>query len=1381
MTLYDSKPDKVQNMLWWDIIENQQVDDEIFKASSAEYSADSTTNQNTRILIDVNLDLLNATNKKTVNDDLNRLGAYNIAFYEQVNSIGADFPISKLSDLSVLDYVVSILDADAPIFEPQLDRSIPAIQADYANSLGLTGKGVRIAVLDTGINHSTGLINIAKDEDGKLIQYSVHDESTEDDSVEDYDGHGTHVAGIIASQPHMCNGNLIQGVAPDSEIVPIKVLGGGSGTEDIAKGINWATEQEVDIISMSIGTAYPDNYPGYWDISHPLITQMNNVRTAIERGVIVVISSGNLADNHNSSRLNKGQSVVIPFYAQNEIKICFYKETIEDKFRISLYDPNGNLNTSFVYDNEFDYSVYRTLNVSPNTGTWQLNITRDNFATGDGKYELIINDLDGKGIAYINRDYRSNLHSITIPGNVEQAITVGASSVYGHGNIVDFSSRGPTRNGNLKPDIVAPGDCIFSLVPASAKYPSGHAYKSGTSQAAPHVSGAAALLIQHYREQYNRDLSPAEIKALLMGSAVDRGGNISESIDNDYGAGILNVYASTLFTVADDEVGGRLFPDDDDDCNITVPENAPPWLKNKGMLYWSDSDDDIDLSLFDSDSKLISSSDLLVPIITRMISDNPSAGIWRYTITGKSYGDSGWDLWDESEKWYLATSYPSSDIFEEETGSITNDDINNYYIEVPDNAEYIRTLIYWEDANNNLDIKLYDPDNNLIDNSTLADVSVEQVGIHSPNSGKWRLEINGTSVANPQPYSILCNYQPVECESNSDVSLIIDSSGSMGSNDPSDLRKQAAKMFIDLASEDDQLAVIDFDGSARIWHSLSLVGTSRGNLKTAVDKVDSSGSTDIAAGLWLGYNELNGPNANDLNGKADVLLTDGQSSVDTSSIVAAYVDKGWPIYSIGLSSSAAKDLLEDISSKTGGVYYDAPTSEALQDIYYQIRNLVMNVQELERESGNIAQGESREGTFDVDNSVDEMDVGTSWPGSDLDLILFYPNGSQVLLDSNSQSGTTDSDINFVSSNTYEIYKLRNPPAGVWKYRIDAIEVQGSEPYTFTVSAVTSTKLLVTMDETEYSTGEFCTITADFFDEQKGISNASIGVEVICPDLTLETFDLVEVNDGAYKGESPAFEQPGLYHISVKATNDNIRRQKTFEIDAKEVLWANFDADCMAGSAPLAVNFSDLSTGNPTACEWDFGDGTPTSVEWNPVHEYNAAGSYNVTLRVWDATESCISTKEHFIQILDASISSISVEKFTNGYDADTDALPSIPIGNAVEWVYVINNTGDIPLFNIKLEDDVEGEIMCPSDTLLPGESMQCLLKGTSQYGHYVNIVYVSGESNGIIVNNSDTGEYYGYDNSGGDYPVAVPTAHPIITASLVGIFGVVILRRSREE
>ncbi|MCL5097976.1 MAG: S8 family serine peptidase, partial [Candidatus Omnitrophica bacterium] len=127
--------------------------------------------------------------------------------------------------------------------------------------------------------------------------------------------------------------------------------------------------------------------------------------------------------------------------------------------------------------------------------------------------------------------------TIGSPAVAKNVIATGASEndrtdlyIYTDGpdTMADFSSRGPCEDGRIKPDVVAPGTWIASLQSASATdqyawlpISANYQYQGGTSQAGPHVSGAAAVFVQYYRETHTNSMpSPALVKAALINSSV---------------------------------------------------------------------------------------------------------------------------------------------------------------------------------------------------------------------------------------------------------------------------------------------------------------------------------------------------------------------------------------------------------------------------------------------------------------------------------------------------------------------------------------------------------------------------------------------------------------------------------------------------------------------------------------------------------------------------------------------------------------------------------------------------------------------------------------------------------------------------------------------
>ncbi|AXC52602.1 serine protease [Bacillus spizizenii] len=158
----------------------------------------------------------------------------------------------------------------------ELPEGIKVIKAPEMWAKGVKGKNIKVAVLDTGCdtshpdlkNQIIGGKNFTDDDGGK------------EDAISDYNGHGTHVAGTIAANDS--NGG-IAGVAPEASLLIVKVLGGENGSgqyEWIINGINYAVEQKVDIISMSLGG--PSDVP--------------ELKEAVKNGVLVVCAAGNEGD-----------------------------------------------------------------------------------------------------------------------------------------------------------------------------------------------------------------------------------------------------------------------------------------------------------------------------------------------------------------------------------------------------------------------------------------------------------------------------------------------------------------------------------------------------------------------------------------------------------------------------------------------------------------------------------------------------------------------------------------------------------------------------------------------------------------------------------------------------------------------------------------------------------------------------------------------------------------------------------------------------------------------------------------------------------------------------------------------------------------------------
>lgn len=107
---------------------------------------------------------------------------------------------------------------------------------------------------------------------------------------------------------------------------------------------------------------------------------------------------------------------------------------------------------------------------------------------------------------------------------------------------------------------------------------------------------------------------------------------------------------------------------------------------------------------------------------------------------------------------------------------------------------------------------------------------------------------------------------------------------------------------------------------------------------------------------------------------------------------------------------------------------------------------------------------------------------------------------------------------------------------------------------------------------------------------------------------------------------------------------------------------------------------------------------------------------------------------------------ISLEKLVNGFEADTKPGPYVVVGSTVLWTYVVTNTGDVALQQIKVVDDQGVAVTCPKTVLQPAESMTCTASGTAVSGQYSNLGTVTGAPEGgtPVVIASDPANYFGY-------------------------------------
>ncbi|MDM0075739.1 S8 family serine peptidase [Variovorax sp. J2P1-59] len=476
--------------------------------------------------------------------------------------------LASAEGLRSLSEEQSILRIKSPrIFHPLNDvaGTKTALNAFRANRPGLSGKGVIIGVVDTGIDstlnwfsdrilaiwdHSMEGRGWRKDDDdyGKVLRGGAMGASS------DIRGHGTHVAGIAAGTH-----GTYSGVAPGSNIIAVKTNFSENSIMDAIEFIFYEADQRgmPAVINLSLG-GHDDPHDGTDALSERIMDYSGP-------GRIVVAAAGN-----DGERDVHGEITIPPFgvgvlklqvwpgSSLNLLLACWYDGQTE--LEVSVKGPSGSssrfLGPSRVKPAAVESTVLDGSAVkieagprSDDNGDHEVRIEIQGGplkpSVAEGVWEVSFRNAQNATVivqawSHRNRGAKSaaflpphnvNRMKIGSPGCAPHAITVGSYTTrhewmdFGGTRqqcshpvdaLTPFSSPGPNRDGGLKPDLAAPGAMVVSAL--SSDHIADPAYiigpdavvKSGTSMAAPYVSGLVALLLER-----DSSLNPAQAKALL--------------------------------------------------------------------------------------------------------------------------------------------------------------------------------------------------------------------------------------------------------------------------------------------------------------------------------------------------------------------------------------------------------------------------------------------------------------------------------------------------------------------------------------------------------------------------------------------------------------------------------------------------------------------------------------------------------------------------------------------------------------------------------------------------------------------------------------------------------------------------------------------------
>ena len=381
-----------------------------------------------------------------------------------------------------------------------------------------------------------------------------------DDNIKekDHDSHGMHVTGIATGNPDKKagDGNYVYGVAPEAQVMFMRVFSDRSGsTSDVVyvKAIDDAVALGADVINMSLGS-----------VTGSTVNASPAVREAIQRarakGVSVIIAAGNSNTYgygyDNPSAENPDYGVVgSPSTVEESISVASVNDSVvtEEVFTVRGLEDNADLDkgkftytaaetdANFENGKEYDYvdaGLGRESDLDSLDLTGKVALIKRGEITFSDKVAnvykkgaigaLIYNSVEGANVkmglegdarkipaVFISKRYGEAIkgkdYKLVFDGSLDNRPNPDADKMS------DFSSWGVSTDGQLKPDVTAPGGSIFSSLNDNS-----YGSMSGTSMASPHVAGVSAL-VKEYLQTHHPELSPEElsatVKALIMSTA----------------------------------------------------------------------------------------------------------------------------------------------------------------------------------------------------------------------------------------------------------------------------------------------------------------------------------------------------------------------------------------------------------------------------------------------------------------------------------------------------------------------------------------------------------------------------------------------------------------------------------------------------------------------------------------------------------------------------------------------------------------------------------------------------------------------------------------------------------------------------------------------
>ena len=441
------------------------------------------------------------------------------------------FPVENLDNITKVQGV-SYIELPQVLFTTDLQSNKASCIEPLWDLYGLTGKGVLVGVIDSGIDYMHPAF---RDMEGKTrIEYIydlskggvVYSKRQIDEAIAstnplsivdsvDTNGHGTHVTSISCAGGNI-NRNLY-GVAYESSIAMVKLTPEGQANFTkstlIMRGIKFLVDKSNEMnVPLVINLSFSTN-----DGAHngsTLLEQYINTVCSVEN-ITFVVAAGNEGDrsHHVGGNLRPEQNISLAIAPDEPGIILQLYKGILSNISIEVKNPSGEstgrvrINEGFKenragrdrvlmyysgpkpFDLEGEISIALlagdTNYLLP--GTWTVSIYLENEDISRFDMWLPI----AEGLSIDTKFLKPNIfNTLGIPATAKQVISVGS---YNHvtGNISAFSGRGGESNIVLKPDLVAPGENIQGAIPGRR-----FDTKTGTSMATPQVSGVCALFME---------------------------------------------------------------------------------------------------------------------------------------------------------------------------------------------------------------------------------------------------------------------------------------------------------------------------------------------------------------------------------------------------------------------------------------------------------------------------------------------------------------------------------------------------------------------------------------------------------------------------------------------------------------------------------------------------------------------------------------------------------------------------------------------------------------------------------------------------------------------------------------------------------------------